>query len=61
LVSVCKFYYYSDDKMSGTIVSPNYPGIYPKNTECRYTFNGRKSEIVRIQFTEFDVDGITPR
>lgn len=61
LVSVCKFIYKSDVKKSGYFVSPNYPGFYPKNTECQYTFFGRNSEVVRIQFKEFEVDGITPR
>ncbi|XP_076077627.1 suppressor of lurcher protein 1-like isoform X1 [Mytilus galloprovincialis] len=58
---VCKFIYKSDVKKSGYFVSPNYPGFYPKNTECQYTFFGRNSEVVRIQFKEFEVDGITPR
>lgn len=59
--NLCKFYYHSDVKMSGFFYSPNYPGIYPKDTECSYTFHGKNNEIVRIQFLTFDVDGIIPR
>lgn len=40
--------------------SPNYPGIYPINTECNYFFYGSENETVVIRFTYFDVEGVFP-
>ncbi|XP_059153997.1 suppressor of lurcher protein 1-like [Physella acuta] len=57
----CSFNYQSSVKQSGEIMSPNYNGLYPRNTECHYLFYGRGNERVHIVFVEFDVDGMTPR
>ncbi len=43
---------------NGTFTSPNYPGLYPRNTECHYLFFGDKKEKVHITFPYFDVEGI---
>ncbi|XP_014680501.1 PREDICTED: suppressor of lurcher protein 1-like [Priapulus caudatus] len=45
---------------SGTFSSPNYPGRYPRHTECHYMFLGRIGERVQIAFSYFDVEGIYP-
>ncbi|CAF0851656.1 unnamed protein product [Adineta steineri] len=38
-----------------TISSPNYPSLYPSNSECYYYIRGPKSYHVNIQFTDFNV------
>ncbi|KAL5010443.1 hypothetical protein ScPMuIL_012748 [Solemya velum] len=58
---LCTFNYYSTKLPRGNITSPNYPGLYPRNTECHYLFYGRQAEKVFISFPEFDVDGVPPR
>jgi hypothetical protein len=46
--------------MNGTFTTPNFPGLYPRSTECHYLFYGRENERIFINFLYFDVDGITP-
>ncbi|XP_041351240.1 suppressor of lurcher protein 1-like [Gigantopelta aegis] len=58
---VCMFNYYSATSSSGKFTSPNYPGLYPRDTECHYLFYGAGDETVFIQFPVFAVDGISPR
>ncbi|KFM72081.1 Suppressor of lurcher protein 1, partial [Stegodyphus mimosarum] len=58
--SVCGFIFQSDDRSNGTFTSPNFPGFYPRDTECHYFFHGRPKEKVHITFNKFDVDGIPP-
>ncbi|KAL8609967.1 hypothetical protein ACOMHN_046886 [Nucella lapillus] len=57
----CVFNYMSHQQTEGHIMSPNYPGLYPRNTECHYLFYGRGKERVHITFLYFEVDGIPPR
>ncbi|XP_025098046.1 suppressor of lurcher protein 1-like [Pomacea canaliculata] len=57
----CSFSYVSKNEPEGHIRSPNYPGLYPRNTECQYLFYGKGKERVHITFLTFDVDGIGPR
>ncbi|BFZ25077.1 hypothetical protein BsWGS_28115 [Bradybaena similaris] len=57
----CAFNYQSSVKSEGEITSPNYNGLYPRNTECHYLFYGRGKERVHITFLDFDVDGLNPR
>ncbi|XP_042900204.1 suppressor of lurcher protein 1 isoform X1 [Parasteatoda tepidariorum] len=56
----CRFIFRSEDRGNGTFNSPNYPGFYPRDTECHYTFIGKDKERVHITFAYFDVDGIPP-
>ncbi|KAH9505042.1 suppressor of los1-1 [Bulinus truncatus] len=58
---MCVFNYQSAVKTSGEFTSPNYNGLYPRNTECHYLFYGKERERVQIKFLDFDVDGLTPR
>ncbi|XP_054708330.1 suppressor of lurcher protein 1-like [Uloborus diversus] len=58
--SDCRFIFRSEDRGNGTFSSPNYPGFYPRDTECHYTFRGKDKERVHITFAYFDVDGIPP-
>ncbi|XP_012263526.1 suppressor of lurcher protein 1 [Athalia rosae] len=56
----CAFAFNSNETRSGTFTSPNYPGYYPRDTECHYFFNGQQKERVRIHFYFFDVEGVLP-
>lgn len=58
--AVCAFVYNASMSLNGSITSPNYPGLYPRDTECHYFFHGRGSERVHINFTHFDIEGVEP-
>ncbi|KAL4233652.1 hypothetical protein ACF0H5_008334 [Mactra antiquata] len=58
---VCKFMFHSTVVSQGLFTSPNYGGLYPRNTKCEYIFVGRANEVVQIKFPEFEVDGLNPR
>ncbi|RWS30170.1 suppressor of lurcher protein 1-like protein [Leptotrombidium deliense] len=58
--SVCGFNFRSTERSNGSFTSPNYPGLYPRDTECHYFFYGNQSEKVHITFAYFDVEGVTP-
>ena len=57
---VCSFIFRSEQTPNGTFTSPNFPGLYPRNTECHYLFYGRTNERIHITFPYFDVEGIPP-
>ncbi|XP_071438728.1 suppressor of lurcher protein 1 [Hetaerina americana] len=56
----CAFVFNSSETLNGTFSSPNYPGNYPRDTECHYFFHGKAKEKVHIHFTYFDVEGVLP-
>uniref|UniRef100_A0A1B6EFS9 CUB domain-containing protein n=1 Tax=Clastoptera arizonana TaxID=38151 RepID=A0A1B6EFS9_9HEMI len=56
----CAFIYNVTDGKSGTFSSPNFPGYYPRETECHYFFHGLPNQRVRLHFTYFDIEGIPP-
>ncbi|CAL7937482.1 unnamed protein product [Xylocopa violacea] len=56
----CAFVYNSNETRNGTFASPNYPGLYPRDTECHYFFNGQPNERVHLHFHFFDVEGVMP-
>jgi hypothetical protein len=58
---VCGFIFKSEKSSNGTFTSPNFPGYYPRNTECHYLFYGKETERIHITFPYFDVEGIPPR
>ncbi|KAI5750569.1 hypothetical protein M8J76_016751 [Diaphorina citri] len=35
---------------NGTFTSPNFPGLYPRDTECHYFFYGRNDERIKLDF-----------
>ncbi|KAI5711682.1 hypothetical protein M8J75_002334 [Diaphorina citri] len=45
---------------NGTFTSPNFPGLYPRDTECHYFFYGRNDERIKLVFESFDVEGVPP-
>ncbi|CAH1102418.1 unnamed protein product [Psylliodes chrysocephalus] len=56
----CAFEFNSNESRDGHFSSPNYPGLYPRDTECHYFFNGNMSERIRLHFNYFDVEGVLP-
>ncbi|KAJ8682674.1 hypothetical protein QAD02_018466, partial [Eretmocerus hayati] len=56
----CAFVFNSNETANGTFASPNYPGFYPRDTECHYFFNGQPKERVHLHFHYFDVEGVLP-
>ena len=58
--SVCGFTFHSENEPNGTFTSPNFPGLYPRNTECHYLFFGQDNDRIHITFPYFDVEGIPP-
>ncbi|GAB6022557.1 hypothetical protein CHUAL_006663 [Chamberlinius hualienensis] len=60
IIIACGFVFNSSETINGTFLTPNFPGYYPRNTECHYFFHGKKKERLRIKFLSFDVEGIPP-
>lgn len=56
----CAFAFNSNDSNGGPLTSPNFPGLYPRNTECHYFFHGSGHQRVRLRFHYFDVEGVMP-
>ncbi|XP_077284917.1 CUB domain-containing protein Sol1 [Arctopsyche grandis] len=56
----CAFVFNSSETRNGTFSSPNYPGSYPRDTECHYFFHGLQKEKVHLHFTYFDIEGVLP-
>ena len=47
------------DLENGILTSPNYPNNYPTNKECSWTISApHKSQIIRVQFVDFEVSSI---
>ena len=51
----CSFTINSGGQKSGEIMSPTYPGTYPKDLQCSYQFIGRENQRLRIEFRDFDL------
>jgi CUB domain len=56
----CAFAFNSSDGANGSFSSPNYPGFYPRDTECHYLFKGKPGERIHLHFMYFDVEGVLP-
>lgn len=56
----CAFVFSSNESRTGFFHSPNYPGFYPRDTECHYYFYGNPGERVHLHFYYFDVEGVSP-
>ena len=48
-------------RKNGSVTSPNFPGLYPRNTACLYEFVALPTELVHVKFVYFDVEGIAPK
>ncbi|KHN72567.1 Cubilin [Toxocara canis] len=51
----CGFIIDSKSRKRGTILSPTYPGTYPKNFHCSYLLNGKPGQRIRFFFRDFDI------
>lgn len=51
----CTFTVDAAIKRTGNILSPTYPGAYPKDLVCSYQFIGQPSQRVRLEFRDFDL------
>ncbi|XP_043504117.1 dorsal-ventral patterning tolloid-like protein 1 isoform X1 [Polistes fuscatus] len=51
----CSFTVKSVVKRTGNILSPTYPGTYPKDLTCSYQFIGEPSQRIRLEFRDFDL------
>uniref|UniRef100_A0A914XS65 CUB domain-containing protein n=1 Tax=Plectus sambesii TaxID=2011161 RepID=A0A914XS65_9BILA len=51
----CGFEIQSKHKKKGTVISPTYPGTYPKNFTCIYIFRGRPGQRIYLFFRDFDI------
>jgi len=60
MLSECRFVYRSEVSVNGSFTSPNFPGLYPRHTQCHYLFYGAADQRVFISFQYFDVEGISP-
>ncbi|XP_068083956.1 suppressor of lurcher protein 1 [Anabrus simplex] len=56
----CAFVFNSSEARNGSFASPNFPGFYPRDTECHYFFHGHNREKVHLHFNYFDVEGVLP-
>ncbi len=54
---MCGFVFNSSQVSNGSVHSPNFPGYYPRNTDCHFEFHANEHEHVRVVFTYFDVEG----
>ncbi|XP_038112468.1 uncharacterized protein LOC6035079 isoform X2 [Culex quinquefasciatus] len=53
--STCSYVINFAQKRTGAIISPTYPGAYPKDMSCTYQFIGKPNQRVRIEFRDFDL------
>ncbi|GLH08018.1 Cubilin homolog [Gryllus bimaculatus] len=51
----CSYTVHASSKRQGVIVSPTYPGTYPKDLTCTYQFLGSPTQRVRLEFRDFDL------
>ncbi|KAL1123173.1 hypothetical protein AAG570_002260, partial [Ranatra chinensis] len=53
--SPCSYMVHAESKRQGAIVSPTYPGTYPKDLTCSYLLLGQPGQRVRLEFRDFDL------
>jgi hypothetical protein len=53
--SPCSFLVKGGVKPTGMILSPTYPGAYPKALFCSYQFLGVPGQRIRLEFRDFDL------
>lgn len=53
--SACSYTIQASVRRTGNILSPTYPGTYPKDLVCSYLFLGQPGQRVRLEFRDFDL------
>ncbi|XP_014770360.1 tolloid-like protein 2 isoform X3 [Octopus bimaculoides] len=51
----CGYTIRGENKPTGYIVSPTYPGIYPDNLFCYYKLQGKPKQRIRLKFEDFSL------
>lgn len=51
----CSYIINFSQKRTGAIISPTYPGVYPKAVSCTYQFIGKEGQRIRIEMRDFDL------
>ncbi|XP_064617655.1 bone morphogenetic protein 1-like isoform X2 [Liolophura sinensis] len=51
----CGYRIRSEQRQSGYIVSPTYPGMYSDNLFCFYKLQGKPGQRIRLRFIDFDL------
>lgn len=52
---LCDYTINSVDQVSGYIISPTYPGMYPDNLHCTYRLVGKLGQRIKITFIDFSL------
>ncbi|XP_035440891.2 cubilin isoform X3 [Spodoptera frugiperda] len=53
--TLCSFVIEASKRKTGLLLSPTYPGIYPKDMTCNYLFSGQPGQRIRLEFRDFDL------
>ncbi|KPJ04342.1 Dorsal-ventral patterning tolloid-like protein 1 [Papilio xuthus] len=53
--TLCSFVIEASKRKTGLLLSPTYPGIYPKDISCNYQFIGQPGQRIRLEFRDFDL------
>ncbi|XP_022127987.2 dorsal-ventral patterning tolloid-like protein 1 isoform X1 [Pieris rapae] len=53
--TLCSYVIDVGKRKTGLLVSPTYPGIYPKDITCNYQFVGQPGQRIRLEFRDFDL------
>lgn len=53
--TLCSFVIEASKRKTGLLLSPTYPGIYPKDMTCNYMFQGHPGQRIRLEFRDFDL------
>ncbi|XP_037867516.1 cubilin isoform X4 [Bombyx mori] len=53
--TLCSFIIEASKRKTGLLLSPTYPGIYPKDVTCNYLFSGQPGQRIRLEFRDFDL------
>jgi hypothetical protein len=53
--TLCSFVIEASKRKTGLLLSPTYPGIYPKDMTCNYQFHGQAGQRIRLEFRDFDL------
>ncbi|XP_063545842.1 cubilin isoform X1 [Cydia strobilella] len=53
--TMCSFIIDASKRKTGLLLSPTYPGVYPKELTCNYHFIGQPGQRIRLEFRDFDL------
>ncbi|XP_069357624.1 cubilin isoform X2 [Maniola hyperantus] len=53
--TLCSYVIEASKRKTGLLLSPTYPGVYPKDIVCNYMFKGQAGQRIRLEFRDFDL------